>query len=428
MDKLLFKRILVTSLSILAVVYVAYLLISANFKMYPTENAIQSTVMDKIFTNAFIIRDETLLINDTSGVLSYSCDDGTELNAGGEVAKIYNNDSDALAQTTADELEEDMKALQNLQKNQSANSAIGIDSINSSINNILTSFVTNVNNAEIDSAVNNYTKLKNAINQKQLITGKNADFDAEIANMQNQINNLRNNSGSSVGSIITDKAGYFSDHCDGYENSIKYSNIDRLKLSDLNNVKQSKVDSNVAGKIVSSLNWYVACEVTADEATSLSLWDSNVTVLFSNVVSDSIPASIYKIVQESIDSPALVIFKCDYMNSNLLEARQEPIEIRLGTYTGLRISKRALYDDFVTNTEYDSDGTAHTETKKVQGVYVLYGSEVQFKQVYVLYADEDYVICDPSPEDGLLFNGKTVSMYDQVILKGDDLYDGQVIE
>ena len=37
MDKLLFRRILMIALSVLAVVYAAYLLISTNFKMYPTE-------------------------------------------------------------------------------------------------------------------------------------------------------------------------------------------------------------------------------------------------------------------------------------------------------------------------------------------------------------------------------------------------------
>ena len=230
------------------------------------------------------------------------------------------------------------------------------------------------------------------------------------------------------GSIKTDKAGYFSEYCDGYENSIKYSDIDRIKLSDLQNVKQENVSSNVAGKIISSLNWYVACEVTADEATSLSLWDSNVTVLFSNVSSDAIPAKIERIYQETPDSSALVIFECDYMDEGLIQAREEPIEVGLGTYTGLRVSKKALYDDYVTKTIYDDNNNAHTEKEKVQGVYVLYGSEVQFKQVSILYADEDYVICDPSPDDGILFNGETISMYDQVILKGDDLYDGKVIE
>ena len=44
MDKLLFRRILMIALSVLAVVYAAYLLISTNFKMYPTESAVQEFI------------------------------------------------------------------------------------------------------------------------------------------------------------------------------------------------------------------------------------------------------------------------------------------------------------------------------------------------------------------------------------------------
>ena len=58
---------------------------------------------------------------------------------------------------------------------------------------------------------------------------------------------------------------------------------------------------------------------------------------------------------------------------------------------------------------------------------MLYGSEVQFKQISILYADRDTVICDPSPQRGVLFNGETISLFDKVIIKGDDLYDGKVI-
>ena len=141
---------------------------------------------------------------------------------------------------------------------------------------------------------------------------------------------------------------------------------------------------------------------------------------------EAIPAEIYKITQNP-DGKALVILQCDYMNNGLLQARQEPIEIGLGTYTGLRVSKRAIHDDYVTKTTYDENDNSHKEQKKVQGVYVLYGSEVQFKQISILYADDDYVICDTQPEEGILFNGETISLYDKVIVKGDDLYDGKVI-
>ena len=46
MDKLLFRRILVAGLTALAIIYVVYLLLSANFNVIPTENAEQVTVTD----------------------------------------------------------------------------------------------------------------------------------------------------------------------------------------------------------------------------------------------------------------------------------------------------------------------------------------------------------------------------------------------
>ncbi len=427
MDKLLFKRILIALITLLAVIYVAYLLISANFDMYPTENAVETTVTDKIYTNAFIIRDETYITNDSSGVLSYTVDDGEQVNADGEIAKIYSNESDATAQTKADMLEEQMESLQNLQDTDLTNS-VGIDTINTDISNEIISLLSDLNNGEISSADDNINNLVYSINQRQAYTGKISSFEAEISDLQSQIDELRSSSSESIGTIKTSEAGYFSANCDGFENVFDYSDVSSLTLSEFNSFTQSEVSDNVAGKIISSLNWFIACEITSDQATDLTLWDNDVTVMFSDASTESVPASVYTINQSSDDENALLILECNYMDADLAEARQEPIEIGLATYTGLRVSKKAIHDDYVENVTYDDDGNKSVEKKKVQGVYVLYGSEVQFKEISIIYSGSDYVICDPEPDSGVLFNGETVSLYDQVILEGDDLYDGKVIE
>ncbi|MCD8026620.1 MAG: hypothetical protein LUF33_06765 [Clostridiales bacterium] len=427
MDKLLFKRILIALITLLAVIYVAYLLISANFDMYPTENAIETTVTDKIYTNAFIIRDETYITNDSSGVLTYTVDDGEQVNADGEIAKIYSNESDATAQTKADMFEEQMESLQNLQDTDLTNS-VGIDTINTDISNEIISLLSDLNNGEISSADDNINNLVYSINQRQAYTGKISSFEAEISDLQSQIDELRSSSSESIGTIKTSEAGYFSANCDGFENVFDYSDVSSLTLSEFNSFTQSEVSDNVAGKIISSLNWFIACEITSDQATDLTLWDNDVTVMFSDASTESVPASVYTINQSSDDENALLILECNYMDADLAEARQEPIEIGLATYTGLRVSKKAIHDDYVENVTYDDDGNKSVEKKKVQGVYVLYGSEVQFKEISIIYSGSDYVICDPEPDSGVLFNGETVSLYDQVILEGDDLYDGKVIE
>lgn len=426
MDKLLFKRILIAVLSILAVVYVVYLLVSSNFDMYPTENAVQVTVNDTIHSNGFIIRDETVIENSSRGVLSYSLSDGEAVKSSGEIAKIYSTDSDAAAQSKADILEEKVNSLKNLQ-NVNAGNTTGIDTINNDINNSIVSFYNLVNNNDITKIGSNINSLITSINRQQVFTGKADNFDAEIAELESQISTLRNTSGKSIGTISAPKAGYFSAHCDGYENSIKFTDIDKIKLNDLENVKSSDVSSSVAGKVVNDVEWYIACKVTADEATELNLWDGDATVLFSNASSETIPASVERVYQETKDSDGLLILKCNYMNSELIDTRNEPIEIGLGTYSGLRISKKAIHDDIVTKTTTDENGNKHTEEKKVQGVYVLYGSEMNFKQISILYAEDDYVICDPNPDSDVLFNGETISLYDKVIVEGEGMYDGKVI-
>lgn len=426
MDKLLFRRILIAVLSVLAVIYVVYLLVSSNFDMYPTENAVQVTVTDTIYSDGFIIRDETLIDNSSSGVLSYSLSDGEAVKANGEIAKIYSTDSDAASQSKADLLEETVNSLKSL-KNINAGNTIGIDTINNDINNGLISFYNLVNKNDVTKIGSNINSLISSINQHQVFTGKTDNFDAEIAQIESQITTLRNSSGKSIGTISAPKAGYFSAHCDGYENSIKFTDIDKIKLEDLENVKKSDVAASVAGKVVSDVEWYIACKVTADEATELNLWDGDATVLFSNASSETIPASIERVYQESKDSDGLLVLKCNYMNSDLIDTRIEPIEIGLGTYSGLRISKKAIHDDIVTKTTTDENGNKHTEEKMVQGVYVLYGSEMNFKQISIIYADDDYVICDTNPDSNVLFNGETVSLYDKVIVEGEGMYDGKVI-
>ncbi|MBR1483901.1 MAG: hypothetical protein IJ598_13185, partial [Ruminococcus sp.] len=372
------------------------------------------------------IRDETILENTTDGVLSYSVNNGEAVNANGEIAKVYANAEDALARSTAEVLQAKKESLEYIQKN-TISGTMSIDIINNNIKNRLINYLDDTNDGNLNLLSRDSDALLTAVNQRQLYTGKLSNFDSELAELSAKISELNNSAGSSKGSIKTPKAGYFTEFCDGYEKAIKYADIDKLTLEDLKNVEKSSVSDNTAGKVIGNVKWYVACEVTADEASALTIWDSAVTVMFSEASSEAIPGEIYKVSQPDEDNKALLILRCDYMDEGILEARQEPIEVGMGVYTGLRVSKRAIHDDFVTKVTYDDNDNPHKEQQKVQGVYVLYGSEVQFKQISILYADEDYVICDMNPEAGVLFNGETISLYDKVIVKGDDLYDGKVI-
>ena len=202
MDKLLFKRILVAALTILALVYVTYLLMSANFNMYPTENAVLTTITNSINTDGFIIRDETVLINKANSILSYSVANGEAVEANREIAKVFRNREDAAAYSKADALEKRIAALDDSQKS-SMTGAVSVDVLNNSISGSFISFLDDINHYDVDAVEEDADRLLATINQRQLLTGKISNFDSQIASLNAQIEELRSSSGDSIGSVQT---------------------------------------------------------------------------------------------------------------------------------------------------------------------------------------------------------------------------------
>jgi hypothetical protein len=73
-------------------------------------------------------------------------------------------------------------------------------------------------------------------------------------------------------------------------------------------------------------------------------------------------------------------------------------------YSGLRISKKSL-----------------RMPDSVSGVYVVEGMQIKFKKVKIVYTADDFVLCEKSDDDDAL------RLYDQVVVKGKNLYDGKII-
>ena len=48
--------------------------------------------------------------------------------------------------------------------------------------------------------------------------------------------------------------------------------------------------------------------------------------------------------------------------------------------------------------------------------------QVKFVEVNVIYSDDDYMICEKQTDDE-----KVLRLYDEVIVKGKNLYDGKIV-
>ena len=430
MDKLLFKRIIIAVLSILVISYIVYLIASSNIsRTVETEEAVNAGISDVIHTDCFVVRKEEYITNDTDGVLSYSVNNGDDISVGQTIADVYNNENDAVYRQQIASVNSQIKDLRDLSETYYKDS-LSLETVDSQINNNLFSVLSDVNCGDFTNAKSLSNNLLFSICERQIITGEAKDFTSKISQLKNKKDELESNCSESIGTVSSDKAGYFVSAPDGYEKSVKYANVKKILVDDLKKIKKSKIPDNVIGKVITNPDWYVVCEISADDAVGLSKLlnqGAEISVKMPSLKAESIPATIYSINQSGKKQSAVLVLKCDYMDSYLATARSEKLEITTLSYEGIKVAKRAIHEATVEKTVKDKKGKTTTKEKKVQGVYVLHGSELRFKEISIVYSSSDYVLCNPSPEEGVLFSDETIELYDQVIVKGDNLYDGKVI-
>ncbi len=422
------KRILLGVAIALVLVYIVFLFITTNFmgnNNIVTETAYNYKAYDIVESRCYVARDEDYLPASSNGVLVYDVSDGDKVTSDGVIATAYATQEDVAALQQAEELDRKIEYLESLNSvNTSAN--IGIDTINGQINDRLLSVMKSINAHDYSGISHEEEDLLTSILRKQILTGEQGDISDKIADLKNQRAAI--SVGSPTGTVKAGSAGYFVSKVDGYEKTFDITKLDELTVDDIENASPAEIDPEAyTGKIIKNVNWYLLCPVTADEATALSHADQTVKIRLPSAIDGEIPAKIIGVNAHADGERAVAIIQCNYMNDALSKLRRENIEIIVNEYEGLKISKAALHDDDITYTTTDDKGNDTEHTERVQGVYVVYGVELVFKQVAIDYSGDDYIICNPAPKEGTLLNGSTVSLYDKVVVEGGDLFNGKII-
>ena len=94
------------------------------------------------------------------------------------------------------------------------------------------------------------------------------------------------------------------------------------------------------------------------------------------------------------------------MNGNIAVTRNAKMTVVTESYSGIRISNKAIR---VVNGQ--------------TGVYIIQGSIVKFRPVEIIYTTETFSLCKRD-ENNL---SEAIRLYDEVIEKGKNLYDGKYI-
>ena len=394
---------LIISVVVLIVLFVVIQFYKVTHIELKTQTATVSTVYDKASSEALFIRDESVVEKAATGVTVPCFEDGDKINVKGNVAMQFSSSKAAANYSKYAELTKQIKYYQTLEA-QTVGQSADLETINEDIEQKVINYADGLAKNRIGDTAED---LDSVLVRRQLIIGEDVNLLSIIENLRDQRNNYQSYSKPDR-YIKTDKSGVFSSYTDGYENLIDYSKAEETTIdgfkSALKAVDKAQNVSNNIGKLVTSYTWYVQTLVSADTVKNLENGDY-VNIVLKDDTSKSFKAEIVNGAEIALgQKETLLVLKLNEMDADIAKLRKAEIEIRRNTYEGIKVPSEALHV---------LDGK--------KGVYVLIASQVKFREVNVIYSDDDYVLAEYDES-----NEKSIHLYDKIITQGKDLKDGKV--
>ena len=434
MKKKSLKSLLIVTAIVLVLGYFAYHLIQWAFVPVSTEPVIFTEEQELIEAPGFIIRDEHLVRSDTKDLLFYPKEDGEHVAENGVIAEQYKAESDVSIRKEIEHLETEIKWLKKFD-NASERASVNPDQLQNKASERLISLLTTIHDGGYRHLEEERENTQYVLNERLILYGDAANFSERIKELEARWDQLDRESSASTGRLQADAAGYFISYVDGYESALSYADVRDLTPADLEEgrLTPQTIDEDVVGKLVHSHLWYIALTVSEREAHRIQEKGTGIFLSIPSADGRDIPVKLVTVNFNKERGNAAVIFSCDYMNQPLSRIREGKMEIILGTHRGLKIPQKALRMQKCTvevlqEKKEETDTPVYKEETGIyEGVYVSIGDRAVWRHIVRVFSGDDYIICAVSPED---FNPQKTALltyYDEVIVEGRNLEDGQPI-
>lgn len=428
------RKALSAFMAALLLIYVCYQIYLSRKTEIATETAMYSTVSDTIEVQGFAIRDEVVIETQVEGVLDYCVADGDRLSKGNAIANVYSDNESALLQSQMRRLERQIAMLEQMSV-PSENYIAEPEQVNGQIYQSLHTIFRNVNRFDFSALSKERDSFQMAVNRKNIATAQETDMDYQprIEMLQGELEALKEREEAPEDQVEAPEAGYFISQIDGYEQIVEMGDVEGLmpdQVELLLSQPAHNLESGRIGKICNGFNWYIVCVLSEEKAVALER-NPRVMLEIPFATVQTVPANV---IAKNIDpetGKVAVILSCAYMNEDIARIRNEAITIITNAYEGVLVNEDAIYFNDIEVEETDEMGNVTTTLQKnVKGVYILNGDRIEFVQIFSYKTINGYAICATTlteEEEAQLYTEHTIGLYDKVVSKAADLYDGKLV-
>lgn len=413
------ERIMAILIIAFLLMYVGYQVRRYYFKPVETETVYEYTVSRSISTRGIAIREEMLLDRVSGEVGSYPVEDAARVGLGETVAVFYQNGRGDQTAQKVREVENEISMLREAQEVPGGNLAAA-EVYNREIKGEVASLANMSSSGHYYDISGMRDRLNLLINKKLISTGKEPGYSRRIEQLQKELESISSrNKSEATDKLTAPVSGYFCKTLDGYENLVSTSNITDWQAEDFLEILQRptpRQNTNRVGRMVLSEKWIFAAPVPVENTDWINelLKKSRLTgapvkiKLNFDHISQPVQGTLKSMVYEQGDESAVLLVMCDQVSEQLFNLRVSNATLSFQNYSGIRIN--------TANLRFLDDK---------RGVYVMDDQTVRFKEIDPVYEEAGFVLSETFYVDSE--EKRYVRMFDQVIVKGNDLYDGKVI-
>lgn len=354
--------------------------------------ALEYEVSENISFKGIIVRDETLIKSSSDGVIDYRYSDGSKISAGSLIAECYSSKSEILSKQRIDAYEKEIANLKEAQSYAEADYS-DADSVKKLIDEKYSEIINHIQLGEYELAQMDKSELLMLMNKYNIITGVDEDYNSLIESLTGKIELVKDVYSDPISTIVSENGGYFVSVTDGYEEQLNYETIYDLTADDINSIIENprKETYGTVGKCFDSYSCKIIGIINTDNPYFA---DTYLSVKLSS------GSSSYEVYVESIEKiddegNCIIILDCEMMDSSIIKNRVEQMHLVFDDYKGIKVDRKAIR--FVDNQK---------------GVYIIYGEDMLFKKINVIYEGDDFVLAE------ITDNPDYLNVYDQIVLEG----------
>ena len=243
--------------------------------------------------------------------------------------------------------------------------------------------------------------------KSKISAGEIVDYSSKLDELEGQMEQLKAKSSAVTNYITAPSSGYYVSKADGLEDKLNMQLSDDITPDNFDKIvntinTETDFSSNYIGKLVSGSQWRVCFKTDSDKFDKLKV-GSTVNIRIPSVTDAKIKCSVAGI--KSTDGFTYVVLESNVISGDILLQRCCEIDVIIDSYRGLRIDKNAIRK---------VDGK--------EGVYVKNNGILKYREVDILYIGSTFAVVKYD-----VLNGSGLQAYDEVVVKGSDLYDGKVV-